>query len=93
MEVSIGCSAHRKHSEFAILDGQGQVQRQERIIHEPGDMREFLADFFSRHFRCLGERIGELLYAKEDVSRRFSNPEVVTLMARQTRHREVDLLP
>lgn len=45
MEVSIGCGAHRKHSEFAILNGQGQVQRQERIIHEPGDMREFLADF------------------------------------------------
>ena len=45
MEVSIGCGAHRKHSEFAILNGQGQVQRQEGIIHEPGDMREFLADF------------------------------------------------
>lgn len=45
MNVSIGCDAHRKYSQFAILDGQGQVQRQARVIHERGNIREFLADF------------------------------------------------
>ena len=45
MKVSIGCDAHRKYSQFAILDRQGHVQRQERVIHERGNIREFLADF------------------------------------------------
>jgi transposase len=41
----IGCDAHRRYSQFAILDSDGQFLEQIRINHEPGAIREFLAEF------------------------------------------------
>jgi transposase len=41
----IGCDAHRRFSQFAILDDQGQFLRQVRVNHGPGAIRGFLAEF------------------------------------------------
>jgi len=41
----IGCDAHRKFSQFAVLDAQGQFLEQTRINHEPGAIRIFLSRF------------------------------------------------
>jgi transposase len=41
----IGCDAHRRFSQFAVLDDQGQFLEQVRINHEPGAIRIFLSRF------------------------------------------------
>jgi len=38
----VGCDAHRRYSQFAILDQDGQLQRQARVDHEPGAIQAFL---------------------------------------------------
>jgi len=45
MDYRIGCDAHKRYSVFAVLDSSGQLVRQTRINHEPGAIRDFLADF------------------------------------------------
>jgi len=37
-----GCDAHRRYSQFAILDGDGRLRSQARVDHEPGSIRAFL---------------------------------------------------
>jgi transposase len=41
----IGCDAHRRYSQFAILDADGQFLEQVRINHEPGAIRNFLTEY------------------------------------------------
>jgi len=41
----IGCDAHRRFSQFAILDADGQFIEQVRVNHEPGAIRTFLAEY------------------------------------------------
>jgi transposase len=41
----IGCDAHRKFSQFAILDADGQFLEQVRVNHEPGAIRKFLSEY------------------------------------------------
>lgn len=41
----IGCDAHRRFSQFAVLDADGQFLRQIRVNHTPGAIRDFLEDF------------------------------------------------
>jgi transposase len=41
----IGCDAHRRFSQFAILDADGQFLEQVRVNHEPGAIRIFLSRF------------------------------------------------
>ncbi len=41
----IGYDAHRRYSQFAILDADGQFLKQVRINHEPGAIRNFLAEY------------------------------------------------
>jgi transposase len=41
----IGCDAHRRYSQFAILDSEGQFLEQIRVNHRPGAIREFLQDY------------------------------------------------
>jgi transposase len=41
----IGCDAHRRFSQFAILDADGQFLEQVRVNHEPGAIRKFLSEY------------------------------------------------
>jgi transposase len=41
----IGFDAHRRFSQFAILDSEGQFLEQTRINHEPGAIRMFLSKY------------------------------------------------
>jgi transposase len=41
----IGCDAHRKFSQFTVLDAHGQFLEQVRVNHEPGAIRTFLPRF------------------------------------------------
>jgi transposase len=41
----VGCDAHRRYSQFAVLDQAGQLRHQARIDHQPGAIRAFLQDF------------------------------------------------
>ena len=41
----IGCDAHRKYSQFAILDHEGHFLQQVRVNHMPGAIRDFLEDY------------------------------------------------
>ena len=41
----IGCDAHKRFSQFAILDGDGQFLEQIRVNHEPGAIQEFLSKY------------------------------------------------
>ena len=41
----IGCDAHRRFSQFAILDADGQFLEQVRVNHDPGAIRKFLSEF------------------------------------------------
>lgn len=38
----VGCDAHRRYSQFAILDDAGQLQHQARVDHERGAIQAFL---------------------------------------------------
>ncbi len=38
----VGCDAHRRYSQFAILDQDGQLRQQTRVDHEPGAIQAFL---------------------------------------------------
>jgi transposase len=41
----IGCDAHRRFSQLAILNADGQFLEQVRVNHEPGAIRKFLSEF------------------------------------------------
>lgn len=41
----IGCDAHRRFSQFAVLDADGLLLQQVRINHTPGSIRDFLEDY------------------------------------------------
>lgn len=41
----IGCDAHRRYSQFAILDHEGHFLQQVRVNHLPGAIRDFLEDY------------------------------------------------
>ncbi len=38
----VGCDAHRRYSQFAVLDQDGQLRQQTRVDHAPGAIRAFL---------------------------------------------------
>jgi hypothetical protein len=40
-----GCDAHKYYSLFAVLDDRGKLQEEQRVNHEPGAIREYLAKF------------------------------------------------
>jgi transposase len=39
---SVGCDAHRRYSQFAVLDQDGQLRQQTRVDHELGAIQAFL---------------------------------------------------
>ena len=41
-DYRIGCDAHKRYSQFAVLDQAGQLCHQARIDHEPGAIQAFL---------------------------------------------------
>jgi len=38
----VGCDAHKRYSQFAILDHEGRLCHQARVDPEPGAIRAFL---------------------------------------------------
>jgi hypothetical protein len=38
----VGCDAHRRYSQFAVLDQDGQLRQQTRVNHELGAIQVFL---------------------------------------------------
>lgn len=38
----VGCDAHRRYSQFAVLDHYGQLREQTRVDHQPGAIQAFL---------------------------------------------------
>lgn len=52
----VGCDAHRRCSQFAILDRHGRVRQQTRVDHEPGATQAFLEKAPQRHSRRPGKR-------------------------------------
>jgi len=40
----VGCDAHRRYSQFAVLDRDGRLSQQIRVDHEPGAIQAFLED-------------------------------------------------
>lgn len=38
----VGCDAHKRYSQFAVLDQDGQLRQQTRVDHEPGAIQGFL---------------------------------------------------
>ena len=45
MNYSIGCDAHKRFSQFAVYDSDGNLQQQTRVDHTPGALCEFLTQF------------------------------------------------
>ncbi|NIO00183.1 MAG: IS110 family transposase [Anaerolineae bacterium] len=41
----VGCDAHKHYSLFAVLDDQGRLREKQRVDHEPGTIRDYLAQF------------------------------------------------
>ena len=42
---TIGCDAHKRYSQFTVLDGQARVRERKRVEHTPGAIREYLAQY------------------------------------------------
>ena len=42
MGYYIGCDAHKRYSQFAVLDEQGQLYGQAKVVHTRGSLKEFL---------------------------------------------------
>jgi len=42
---TIGCDAHKKYSQFTVLDEKARVQERKRIEHTPGGIREYLSRY------------------------------------------------
>jgi len=45
VNYKLGCDAHKRYSQFAVLDEQGPVLRQVRVPHERGAIRAFVSHF------------------------------------------------
>lgn len=45
MRYYIGCDAHKKYSQLAVMDEAGQIREQTRVIHERGAIRHYLEQF------------------------------------------------
>jgi len=43
MSHRVGSDAHRRSSQFAILDQDGQLRQQTRVDHEPGTIQAWTA--------------------------------------------------
>jgi transposase len=42
---TIGCDAHKRYSQFTVLDSRAQVIKRARVEHEPGEIRKYLGQF------------------------------------------------
>lgn len=42
---TIGCDAHKRYSQFTVLDSQARVQERKRVEHTPGAIREYLTRY------------------------------------------------
>lgn len=42
---TIGCDAHKRYSQFTVLDGRGRVRERKRVEHVPGAIREYLGKY------------------------------------------------
>jgi transposase len=42
---TIGCDAHKRYSQFTVLDSQARVQERKRVEHTPGAIREYLRQY------------------------------------------------
>jgi transposase len=42
---TIGCDAHKRFSQFTVLDSKAQVRERKRVDHSPGAIREFLTKY------------------------------------------------
>lgn len=42
---TIGCDAHKRYSQFSVLDHRGKVCRRARIEHHPGEIQKYLSQF------------------------------------------------
>jgi transposase len=42
---TIGCDAHKRFSQFSVLDSRAQVRERKRVEHTPGAIREYLSKF------------------------------------------------
>lgn len=42
---TIGCDAHKRYSQFTVMDGQARVRERKRVEHTPGAIREYLARY------------------------------------------------
>lgn len=45
MDCYIGCDAHKRFSQFVVMDEKSQVRQQARVSHERGNIRRYLQDF------------------------------------------------
>jgi transposase len=42
---TIGCDAHKRYSQFSVLDYRGKVYQRARIEHHPGEIQKYLSQF------------------------------------------------
>ncbi len=42
---TIGCDAHKRYSQFSVLDYRGKVYKRARIEHHPGEVQKYLSQF------------------------------------------------
>jgi hypothetical protein len=42
---TIGCDAHKRYSQFTVLDGKARVQERKRVEHRVGAIQEYLARY------------------------------------------------
>lgn len=45
MKYVIGCDAHKRYSQFSVIDAMGRVYLQKRVNHDRGATHEFLSRF------------------------------------------------
>ena len=64
MSTSIGCDAHKRTSQFALLNSHGDLIHQCRIDHVPGAIRDYLSQFSKGTVVAL-ESVGNLSAARQ----------------------------
>jgi transposase len=73
MEYIIGCDAHKRYSQFAVYDERTKKFKEERVDHQRGAVRKFLAGY-PEGTRVALESIGNWYWIVEEIEQAGCQP-------------------
>jgi transposase len=81
---TIGCDAHKKYSQFSVMDSQGKIVKRARVEHTPGAIQKFLL-VYPKGTQVALECVGNWYWIVDEIEAascvpRLTNPGKAKLM-------------